>query len=80
MELHPVLALLFGANSRRPDQQLGASLEPAIAGILPDSVEPRHDSFVDVVRGRLQSFTNKHLLTRLQTKKMARPTGLIQIA
>ena len=51
-----------------------------IAGILPDSVEPGRDSVVEIVRGRLQLFTNKQLLTRLKTKKMARPTGLAQIA
>jgi hypothetical protein len=33
-------------------------------------------SAVDVVRGRPQSFTNKQLLTRPKTKKMAHPTGL----
>jgi len=51
-----------------------------IAGILPDLVERSCDSFVEIVRGRLQLFTNKQLLTRLQTKKMARPTGFTKTA
>ena len=46
-----------------------------VAGILPDLVQHRYDSFLIVVRGRLQSLTNKQQLTRRQTKKVARPTG-----
>lgn len=34
---------------------------------MPDSVEPGPDSFRQIVRGRLQLFTNKQLLTRLQS-------------
>ena len=45
------------------------------AGNLPDSVRHRCDSNRKNVRGRLQSFTNEQLVTRLHTKKMARPTG-----
>ena len=46
-----------------------------IAGILPDSVKPGCESNGVVVRGRLQQLTNRQLLMRHTTQKMARPTG-----
>jgi len=44
----------------------------ALAGFLPELAELGRASSRYVVDGRLQSLTNKQLLTRLQTKKMAR--------